>query len=320
MLHHQIFKQGHVIPFMRLAMPATIFSLLVVTLCVISLATRGLNWGLDFTGGTIVELNFDQPADLNQVRAALTNQKIDGAVVQHFGSTRDVLIRLAPKGEVNQQQLATDITTAAKTISQNIKLSRVEFVGPAVGAELAQSGFLAIVAALLCILAYVGFRFEWRMATGAVLSLAHDVVVTLGLFSWFQFEFDLTVLAAVLTVVGYSLNDTIVVFDRVRENARRLRKGEMREIIDISMTETLSRTLITSGTTLFTVVSLFLLGGALIHGFATALLIGVGFGTYSSIYVASAWAMYLKVRREHLLPVEIEKEGQGQKGSGIETL
>ena len=167
---------------------------------------------------------------------------------------------------------------------------------------------MAIVASLLCILAYVGFRFEWRMATGAVLSLAHDVLVTLGVFSWFQFEFDLTVLAAVMTVVGYSLNDTIVVFDRVRENARRLRKGDMREIIDISMTETLSRTLITSGTTLFTVVALFTMGGPLIHGFATALLIGIGFGTYSSIYVASAWAMYLKVRREHLLPVEVSKD------------
>ncbi len=150
------------------------------------------------------------------------------------------------------------------------------------------------------------------MATGAVLSLAHDVLVTLGIFSWFQFEFDLTVLAAVLTVVGYSLNDTIVVFDRVRENARRLRKGEMREIIDISMTETLSRTLITSGTTLFTVVALFTMGGPLIHGFATALLIGIGFGTYSSIYVASAWAMYLKVRREHLLPVEVPKDDKEQ--------
>ena len=308
----QIFKPGHVIPFMRLAMPATILSLCIIVACVVSLATRGLNWGLDFTGGTIVELNFEKPTELNDVRAALVAQKIDGAVVQYFGSTRDVLIRMAPKDTVNQQQLATAITTASKSIAENTKMTRMEFVGPAVGAELAQSGFMAIVASLLCILAYIGFRFEWRMATGAVLSLAHDVVVTLGVFSWFQLEFDLTVLAAVLTVVGYSLNDTIVVFDRVRENARRLRKGEMREIIDISMTETLSRTLITSGTTLFTVVALFTMGGPLIHGFATALLIGIGFGTYSSIYVASAWAMYLKVRREHLLPVEVPKDDKEQ--------
>ena len=304
----QLLKPGHVIPFMRLAFPATLMSLTIIALCIFSLATRGLNWGLDFTGGTIVELNYEQPVELNAVRSALVDQKIDGAVVQFFGSTRDVLIRLAPKGEVNQQQLATAVTTAGKAVSESVKLTRMEFVGPAVGAELAQSGFMAIVASLLCILAYVGFRFEWRMATGAVLSLAHDVLVTLGVFSWFQFEFDLTVLAAVMTVVGYSLNDTIVVFDRVRENARRLRKGDMREIIDISMTETLSRTLITSGTTLFTVVALFVMGGPLIHGFATALLIGIGFGTYSSIYVASAWAMYLKVRREHLLPVEVSKD------------
>ena len=311
----QLLKPGPVIPFMRLALPATIFSCCVILLCVFSLATRGLNWGLDFTGGTIVEVNFPEPANLDAVRSALNGQHIEGAVVQHFGSTRDVLIRLAPKGDVNQQQLATAVTTAAKQVAADAKLTRIEFVGPAVGAELAQSGFMAIVASLLCILAYVGFRFEWRMATGAVLSLAHDVLVTLGVFSWFQFEFDLTVLAAVLTVVGYSLNDTIVVFDRVRENARRLRKGEMREIIDISMTETLSRTLITSGTTLFTVVALFVMGGALIHGFATALLIGIGFGTYSSIYVASAWAMYLKVKREHLLPTEVEKDE-----SGVESL
>ena len=293
----QLFKPGHVIPFMRLAFPATLLSLAIIAFCIFSLATRGLNWGLDFTGGTIVELNYEQPVELNAVRSALTEQKIEGAIVQFFGSTRDVLIRLAPKGEVSQQQLATEVTTAGKAVSESVKLTRMEFVGPAVGAELAQSGFMAIVASLLCILAYVGFRFEWRMATGAVLSLAHDVLVTLGVFSWFQFEFDLTVLAAVMTVVGYSLNDTIVVFDRVRENARRLRKGDMREIIDISMTETLSRTLITSGTTLFTVVALFTMGGPLIHGFATALLIGIGFGTYSSIYVASAWAMYLKIRR-----------------------
>ena len=308
----QIFKPGHVIPFMRLAMPATILSVCIILACIFSLATRGLNWGLDFTGGTIVELNFEKPTELNDVRAALVAQKIDGAVVQYFGSTRDVLIRMAPKDTVNQQQLATAVTLASKSIAENTKMTRMEFVGPAVGAELAESGFMAIAASLLCILAYIGFRFEWRMATGAVLSLAHDVVVTLGVFSWFQLEFDLTVLAAVLTVVGYSLNDTIVVFDRVRENARRLRKGEMREIIDISMTETLSRTLITSGTTLFTVVALFTMGGPLIHGFATALLIGIGFGTYSSIYVASAWAMYLKVRREHLLPVEVPKDDKEQ--------
>lgn len=307
----QLLKPGHVIPFMRVALPATLFSLTLVVLSIVVLAVKGLNWGLDFTGGTIIEVNFPEAAELSDVRHALVEQKLDGAVVQYFGGTRDVLIRLAPKGEVNQQTIAGTVTTAVQQINKDARLSRVEFVGPAVGAELAQSGLMAIVVSMLCILAYVGFRFEWRMATGAVLSLGHDVLLTLGVFSLFQFEFDLTVLAAVLTVVGYSLNDTIVVFDRVRENARRLRKGDMREIIDVSMTETLSRTLITSGTTLFTVVALFTMGGPLIHGFAMALLIGIGFGTYSSIYVASAWAMYLKVKREHLLPVEVSKDDNG---------
>ena len=190
-----------------------------------------------------------------------------------------------------------------------MNLSRLEYVGPSVGAELANQGFLAILAALGCILVYVALRFEWRMATGAVMSLAHDVLITLAVFSWTQMEFDLNVLAAVLTVVGYSLNDTIVVFDRVRENARRIRNDTMRNIIDISMTETLSRTLITSGTTLITVIALFWKGGPMIHGFATALLIGIGFGTYSSIYVASAWAMYLTMKREDLMPKMVEKDG-----------
>lgn len=305
----QLLKQGHTIPFMRAAFPATCFSVVLIILSIITLATKGLNWGLDFTGGTIVELNYEQPVELAAMRTALSNQQVEGAVVQHFGSTKDVLIRIPPKGKMSQQQLSVAVTEAGKLVPGFAKLSRIEYVGPAVGAELAQNGFLAIVASLICILGYVAIRFEWRMATGAVLSLGHDVLITLGIFSWCQYEFDLTVLAAVLTVVGYSLNDTIVVFDRVRENARRLRKGDMQEIIDISMTETLSRTLITSGTTLFTVVALFVMGGPLIHGFATALLIGIGFGTYSSIYVASAWAMYMRVTREHLLPTVVEKDG-----------
>lgn len=305
----QLLKPGHIIPFMRMAFPATCLSLLLIVLAIVALATKGLNWGLDFTGGTIVELNYEQPVDLAAMRSALTTKEVEGAVVQHFGSTKDVLIRVPPKGKMNQQQLSVAVTEAGKEIPGFAKLSRIEFVGPAVGEELAQNGFIAIFVSLLCILAYVGFRFEPRMAAGAVLSLAHDVLITLGIFAWCQYEFDLTVLAAVLTVVGYSLNDTIVVFDRVRENARRVRKGDMREIIDISMTETLSRTLITSGTTLFTVVALFVMGGPLIHGFAMALLIGIGFGTYSSIYVASAWAMYFKVTREHLLPAVVEKDG-----------
>ena len=305
----QLLKPGHTIPFMKMAMPATILSTILIVLSVFTIATKGFNWGLDFTGGTIAELKFSKPADLDEVRNALNTQGLEGAVVQYYGSTKDVVIRIAPKGELTQQKISDGVQKGSAAVDSKVSLTRIEYVGPSVGEELANQGFLAILAALGSILVYVALRFEWRMATGAVMSLAHDVLVTLAVFSWTQMEFDLNVLAAVLTVVGYSLNDTIVVFDRVRENARRIRNETMRNIIDISMTETLSRTLITSGTTLITVIALFWKGGPMIHGFSTALLIGVGFGTYSSIYVASAWAMYMKMNREDLMPKVVEKEG-----------
>ena len=294
----QLLKPGHTIPFMKMAMPATILSTILIVLSVFTIATKGFNWGLDFTGGTIAELKFSKPADLDEVRNALNTQGLEGAVVQYYGSTKDVVIRIAPKGELTQQKISDGVQKGSAAVDSKVSLTRIEYVGPSVGEELANQGFLAILAALGSILVYVALRFEWRMATGAVMSLAHDVLVTLAVFSWTQMEFDLNVLAAVLTVVGYSLNDTIVVFDRVRENARRIRNETMRNIIDISMTETLSRTLITSGTTLITVIALFWKGGPMIHGFSTALLIGIGFGTYSSIYVASAWAMYMKMNRK----------------------
>ncbi len=305
----QLLKPGHTIPFMKMAMPATILSTILIVLSVFTIATKGFNWGLDFTGGTIAELKFSKPADLDEVRNALNTQGLEGAVVQYYGSTKDVVIRIAPKGELTQQKISDGVQKGSSAVDSKVSLTRIEYVGPSVGEELANQGFLAILAALGSILVYVALRFEWRMATGAVMSLAHDVLVTLAVFSWTQMEFDLNVLAAVLTVVGYSLNDTIVVFDRVRENARRIRNETMRNIIDISMTETLSRTLITSGTTLITVIALFWKGGPMIHGFSTALLIGIGFGTYSSIYVASAWAMYMKMNREDLMPKVVEKEG-----------
>lgn len=303
-----LIKPGRVIPFMKLAHTATAFSIVLILLSIFTLATRGLNWGLDFTGGTIAEVNFSKSVELDTIRSVLKTNQLDNAVVQFFGSSRDVVIRIAPKDGLTHDKIATAIQSGAKQIDDQFSLKRIEYVGPSVGQDLANQGFLAILAALGCILVYVALRFEWRMSTGAVLSLAHDVLITLGVFSWFQFEFDLTVLAAVLTVVGYSLNDTIVVFDRIRENARRIRNMPMQEMIDLSMTETLSRTLITSGTTLITVIALFWKGGTLIHGFATALLVGIGFGTYSSIYVASAWTMYLKIHRENLLPRVEDKE------------
>lgn len=308
----EILKTRAPIRFMHYSKAATVVSLALIALCFFSLFTRGLNWGLDFTGGTVVEAAFEQAVELDQVRNSLEQIGLPGATVQNFGTSRDVLIRLAPQEGVDVQQQGESVMAAMAQVSESVEMKRLEFVGPAIGAELAEQGGLAILVALLCILMYVGMRFEWRLASGAVLSLAHDVIITLGVFSWMQIEVDLTIVAALLTVVGYSLNDTIVVFDRVRENFRRVRNTTTAEVFDEAITETLSRTLITSATTLVVVVALFLKGGALIHGFATALLLGIGFGTYSSIYIASAWAMLLGVQREHMLPPQVEKEGADQ--------
>ncbi len=211
---------------------------------------------------------------------------------------------------VSGETLGNQIIGAIKEgTGESVEMRRIEFVGPNVGDELTEAGGLAILVSLICILIYVSMRFEWRLAAGAVMALAHDIIITLGVFSFLQIEVDLTIVAALLTVVGYSLNDTIVVFDRIRENFRKMRKGDPADIMDASITQTLSRTLITSGTTLFVVIALFVQGGAMIHGFATALLLGITVGTYSSIYVASALALKLGIQKEHLMPPQVEKEG-----------
>lgn len=309
----EILKTTKPIRFMQHAKLTTGFSLVLIVLCFVSLFTKGLNWGLDFTGGTVVEVAFEQSVELDTIRQQLEDNGLAGATVQNFGSSRDVLIRLAPQAGVNVQQQGEAVLASMQEISPSASMSRLEFVGPAIGKELAEQGGLAILVALLCIMIYVGVRFEWRLASGAVISLAHDVIITLGVFSVMQLEVDLTIVAALLTVVGYSLNDTIVVYDRVRENLRRVRENiSTMDIFNEAITETLSRTLITSFTTLVVVIALFVKGGALIHGFATALLLGIGFGTYSSIFIASAWAMMLGVTREHMLPPQIEKEGADQ--------
>ncbi|NQZ92761.1 MAG: protein translocase subunit SecF [Moritella sp.] len=308
----EIIKTKRTIHFMKMTKPAFILSALLVILSISSIAIKGINWGLDFTGGTVIEVGYDKPADLEIIRPLLSAEGFDDAVIQHFGSSRDVLIRLAPREGLDNEHLGSQVITALQGYDKSVEMRRIEFVGPNVGDELAEQGGLALLAALICILLYVGVRFEWRLASGAVLALAHDVIITLGIFSVLQIEFDLTILAALLTVIGYSLNDTIVVFDRIRENFRRMRIDDAVEIMDVSLTQTLSRTLITSGTTLMVLVSLFLKGGALIHGFALALLIGVVVGTYSSIYVASALALKLGVSRETMLPPVVEKEGADQ--------
>ncbi|TKF31326.1 protein translocase subunit SecF [Enterovibrio norvegicus] len=308
----QILKADLSINFMRWSKTAFIFSLLMIAASFASLSTKWLNWGLDFTGGTLIEVGFEQHANLPMIRESLEANGFGDAVVQTFGTARDVMVRLRPRDDVKGELLGNQILDAIKAgTGETVEMRRIEFVGPNVGDELTEAGGLAILASLICILLYVSVRFEWRLAAGAVMSLAHDIIITLGIFSFFQIEVDLTIVAALLTVVGYSLNDTIVVFDRIRENFRKMRKGDADEVINASVSQTLSRTLITSGTTLFVVIALFLQGGAMIHGFAAALLIGITVGTYSSIYVASALALKLGITREHLLPPPpVEKEGE----------
>ncbi|MBD0788400.1 protein translocase subunit SecF [Vibrio sp. Y2-5] len=306
----QILKRDKSIDFMRWSKFAFIFSVLMIGASIFTLSTKWLNWGLDFTGGTLIEVGFEQPVNLEEIRVALETKGFGDATVQNFGSARDVMVRLRPRDNVASEALGNQILSAIKEgTGESVEMRRIEFVGPNVGDELTEAGGLAILVSLLCILLYVSMRFEWRLAAGAVLALAHDVIITLGIFSLLQVEVDLTIVAALLTVVGYSLNDTIVVFDRIRENFRKMRKGEPAEIMNNSITQTLSRTLITSGTTLFVVIALFTQGGALIHGFAMALLLGITVGTYSSIYVASALALKLGITREHLLTPQVEKEG-----------
>ncbi|RCU48778.1 protein translocase subunit SecF [Corallincola luteus] len=288
-------------------------SLILVVGSIAILSVNRLNWGLDFTGGTLVELGFEQPADIPAIRTVLEANNFADAVVQHFGSSRDVVIRMTPRDGIDAAKVADDLVAGLRASDVGtFELHRIDFIGPTIGAELRETGGLATLVALLCILAYVTMRFEWRLALGAVAALAHDVIITLGVFSLFKLEFDTTVLAAILAVIGYSLNDTIVVMDRIRENFRKVRKGEVEEIINISLTQTMSRTVITSLTTLLVLIALFYLGGASIHGFATALLCGVLVGTYSSIYVASTIAMGLGISREDLMPTEVEKEGADQ--------
>ena len=278
--------------------------LLVVS--ILSLAVRGLDFGIDFTGGTLIEVGYSEPAELDPIRRALAGAGFGEAAVQHFGTVRDVLVRLAPREELSRAELSSRILRVLQE-DDAVVLRRVEFVGPQVGKELTEDGGLAMLIALFGILVYVWLRFEYRFALGAIAAIVHDVLITLGFFSVLGLEFDLTVLAAVLAVIGYSLNDTIVVFDRVRENFRRVRRGSTEEVMNRSLNQTLSRTLMTSLTTLLVLAALFVLGGELIRGFATALIVGVVVGTYSSIYVASVAALALGVSRSDLLPVK--KEG-----------
>ncbi len=286
---------------------AMIFSGVLLLVSVVSLGVRGLNYGIDFTGGVLIEVGYPDTADLVQIRTDLASAGFPGATVQYFGTTHDVLVRLAPREEVSKAELSSEVLRVLRKSGGDMQLRRVEFVGPQVGEELREQGGLAMLIALGAILIYVSLRFQWKFSLGAVAALFHDVIVTIGFFSVLGLEFNLTVLAAVLAVIGYSLNDTIVVFDRVRENFRTMRKGTAVEIFNRSLNQTLSRTLMTSLTTLLVLVTLFFLGGELIHEFSTALIVGVVIGTYSSIYVASTSALALGVMKADLMPVQ--KEG-----------
>jgi len=302
-----MFKQE--IDFLGKRKIALIFSSILIICSIASLAINGLKLGIDFTGGTLVELGYKQSADLSVLRKALSEAGFSDATVQHFGTTKDVLIRIKPREGVSNSELSTQVLSAVnKNTAEPVDLRRVEFVGPQVGDELAEDGGLALLYSMFGILIYVAWRFEYKFSLGSVAALFHDVIITLGFFSMLQMEFDLTVLAAVLAVIGYSLNDTIVVYDRIRENFRSLRKDSSEKIMNISLNQTLSRTLMTSITTALVLIALAVLGGEIIHNFAIALLIGVGIGTYSSIYVASPIVLALGITKEDLmLPV---KEGE----------
>lgn len=295
--------------FMALRWPAAVFSLVLLAISVGSLATKELQWGLDFTGGTLVEVAYSDSADLTEIRSTLDSRGYSGALVVSFGTDRDVLIRL-PVGTSDEQGAAL-LGILQSESSDAVELRRIEFVGPQVGEELREQGGLAMLLALGLVMVYIAFRFQFKFALGAVGALAHDVIIVLGFFSIMGLEFDLTVLAAILAVIGYSLNDTIVVSDRIRENFRKLRRVESIEVINQSLSETLGRTLVTSLTTLLVLISLALVGGEMINGFAIALLVGVFVGTYSSIYVAANLLLTLGVSKDDLmvpLPDELEDE------------
>ncbi|MDY6991627.1 MAG: protein translocase subunit SecF [Pseudomonadota bacterium] len=293
--------------FMGKRRPAIIVSALLLVLSVGSLLTQGLVFGIDFTGGTLIEVGYEQPVELETIRTVLHENGFANAMVQHFGTARDVLIRLGVYEQLDNETLSNQIFSLLQQQNQAVEMRRVEFVGPQVGDELVEKGGLAVLYTLIGVLIYITLRFEYRFALGAIAALVHDTVITVGIFSLLHIEFDLTVLAAILAVIGYSLNDTIVVFDRIRDNFIKLRKQPPVNVMNVSINQMLGRTMMTSLTTILVLIVLFFFGGELIHGFATALLIGIIIGTYSSIYIASATTLALGINKTDLMP--IPKEG-----------
>lgn len=289
------------INFVGIKKPAMFFSLALIIASIVALFVNGLNFGIDFTGGTVIEVGYKESADVDKIRKTLSQANFE-ASVQHFGTAKDVLIRLTPKDGEDKSQVSDAVFQILKKDNPDVTLRRVEFVGPQIGDELRDQGGTAMLLALAGILIYVTLRFEFRFSVGAIIALIHDVIITVGFFAITRIEFDLTILAAILAIIGYSLNDTIVVFDRVRENFLKLRKVDAEESINISINQTLSRTIVTSLTTLLVLIALFYFGGKVIHGFSLAMIIGVIIGTYSSIFVASSSLLMMGITREALLP------------------
>ena len=293
--------------FMGMRKVTSIVSALLIIFSVFTLSYQGLNLGIDFTGGTLVEVGYPEAVNLDKLRQSFSDSEFNDVAIQYFGSAKEILIRIPPQQGLNSADVSNKLLDLLSSNNFSAEMRRVEFVGPQVGEELREDGGLAMLYALLCIMVYIAFRFQMRFSVGAVSALIHDVLITLGFFSITRFNFDLTILAALLAVIGYSLNDTIVVFDRVRENFRKIRDKTPVEVFNISLNQTLSRTLMTSFTTLLVLMALFFLGGEIIHGFSVALIFGVLIGTYSSIYIASPVTLMLGIKKEDLMPVK--KEG-----------
>jgi preprotein translocase subunit SecF len=307
MLEFFPFKKN--IPFMSWGKVTTSISLITFLFSVWALWDKGLNLGVDFTGGTVIEVSYNQPANLPAIRSTLERTGLSEVSVQSFGTSHDVLIRLPVKSDSNAAQTSNTVMTALKTADDSVVLKRVDFVGPQVGKELYDSGALALLVVALGIMAYLAIRFEWRFAVAGMLANMHDIVIILGVFAFFQWEFTLTVLAGVLAILGYSVNESVVVFDRIRENIRKMRGATIPDIIDDAITRTMSRTIITHGSTQIMVLSMLFFGGEALHNFALALTIGIMFGIYSSVLVASPLLLMFGVKREHFIkPVEKKEE------------
>ena len=304
----EFFKIRRDIPFMRHALVFNAISFVTFALAVFFLFTRGLHLSVEFTGGTLMEVNYTQAADVGKIRDTVSGLGFTDVQVQNFGNSRDVMIRLPAQKGVSTAQQSDKVLAALKAADNSVTLRRTEFVGPQVGEELAQDGLKALAMVVFGIMVYLAFRFEWKYAVAAIIANLHDVIIILGFFAFFQWEFSLAVLAAVLAVLGYSVNESVVIFDRIRENFRRYRKMNTTEIIDNAITSTISRTIITHGSTQIMVLSMLLFGGPTLFYFALALTIGILFGIYSSVFVAAAIAMWLGIKREDLIKGPAKKE------------